>query len=37
MVPFVLSEPLNPDYASRAHGDPRNFDIFDFACNGTVA
>src|SRR5207253_2197537 len=29
MVPFILSEPLNPDYAMRAAGDPRNFDIFD--------
>lgn len=37
MVPFVLSEPLNPDHAARAAGDPRNFDVFDFACNGTVA
>jgi len=37
MVPFILSEPLRPDYAARVKGDPRNFDIFDFACNGTVA
>ena len=37
MVPFVLSEPLKPEYAARAKGDPRNFDIFDFTCNGTVA
>ena len=35
MVPFILSEPLKPDYAARAAGDPRNFDIFDFAVNGT--
>jgi len=35
MVPFVLSRPLKPAYASRAKGDPRNFDIFDFVCNGT--
>lgn len=34
MVPFLLSEPLQPDYARRAAGDLRNFDIFDFACNG---
>jgi phosphonoacetate hydrolase len=37
MVPLVLSEPLKPEYAARAKGDPRNFDIFDFACNGTIA
>jgi phosphonoacetate hydrolase len=34
MVPFILSEPLKPDYASRAAGDPRNFEIFDFTANG---
>jgi phosphonoacetate hydrolase len=34
MVPFILSEPLNPGYAAKAKGDPRNFDIFDFTCNG---
>ena len=37
MVPFLLSEPLRPEYLARAQGDPRNFDIFDFACNGTTA
>ena len=37
MVPFVLSEPLKPAYAAKALGDPRNFDIFDFTCNGTTA
>jgi phosphonoacetate hydrolase len=37
MVPFILSEPLKPEYAARAKGDPRNFDIFDFTCNGTTA
>ena len=36
MVPFVLSEPLQPAYLTRAQGDPRNFDIFDFTCNGTT-
>jgi phosphonoacetate hydrolase len=36
MVPFVLSRPLKPAYAARAKGDPRNFDIFDFVCNGTT-
>lgn len=35
MVPFVLSEPLNDTYSARMAGDVRNFDIFDFACNGT--
>jgi phosphonoacetate hydrolase len=35
MVPFVVSEPLNPAYLRRAQGDPRNFDIFDFTINGT--
>jgi phosphonoacetate hydrolase len=34
MVPLVLSEPLNDVYARWAEGDPRNFDIFDFVCNG---
>jgi phosphonoacetate hydrolase len=34
MVPFVLSERLNPEYSQRALGDVRNFDIFDFAING---
>ena len=34
MVPFVISEPLNPVYAAKAKADPRNFDLFDFVCNG---
>ena len=34
MVPFLISEPLNSGYAALAKGDPRNFDIFDFVCNG---
>ena len=34
MVPFLISEPLNAGYAALAKGDPRNFDIFDFVCNG---
>lgn len=34
MVPFLLSETLTPAYAARAAADVRNFDIFDFACNG---
>jgi phosphonoacetate hydrolase len=34
MVPFLLSAPLKADYVARARGDVRNFDIFDFTCNG---
>ena len=38
-VPFVLSAPLNAEYSARA-ADPssrlRNFDLFEFAINGTV-
>jgi phosphonoacetate hydrolase len=36
MVPFLLSAPLKPDYAARAKADVRNFDIFEFTCNGTI-
>jgi phosphonoacetate hydrolase len=35
MVPFVFSAPLNSAYTAHAKGDPRNFDLFDFLCNGT--
>ncbi|HSJ04508.1 MAG TPA: phosphonoacetate hydrolase [Verrucomicrobium sp.] len=35
MVPLVFSEPLKPEYAARAKGDPRNFDVCEFTCNGT--
>lgn len=35
MVPFLISEPLNSGHAALAKGDLRNFDIFDFVCNGT--
>jgi phosphonoacetate hydrolase len=35
MVPLIFSEPLNVAYATRATGDVRNFDIFEFTCNGT--
>jgi phosphonoacetate hydrolase len=35
MVPFIVSAPLNAHYAARARADVRNFDIFDFTCNGT--
>lgn len=34
MVPMVLSQTLNHTYAAKAARDPRNFDIFDFTCNG---
>ena len=36
MVPLVISEPLKPQYASRAAADPRNFDVFDFVLNGVA-
>ncbi len=35
MVPFLVSEPLSPDYSRKARGDLRNFDIFEFTVNGT--
>jgi phosphonoacetate hydrolase len=35
MVPMLLSEPLTDAYAAKAAGDSRNFDIFDFVCNGS--
>jgi len=35
MVPLVISHPLNSVYKMKAQGDPRNFDVFDFAVNGT--
>ncbi|WP_437194075.1 phosphonoacetate hydrolase [Planctomicrobium sp. SH527] len=35
MVPMILSEPLSPRYYALASADSRNFDIFDFTCNGT--
>jgi phosphonoacetate hydrolase len=34
MVPFIFSAPLTPEYSRRAKGDPRNFDLFDYLCNG---
>ncbi|MCA9198464.1 MAG: phosphonoacetate hydrolase [Planctomycetales bacterium] len=36
MVPLLVSEPLNATYRSKAQADPRNFDVFDFACNGSA-
>jgi len=36
-VPFVISQPLNADYAQRANAEQlRNYHIFDFAINGTA-
>ncbi|MFI4861246.1 MAG: phosphonoacetate hydrolase [Phycisphaerales bacterium JB063] len=35
MVPLLVSRPLSPAYLRKAQGDPRNYDVFDFACNGT--
>ncbi len=35
MVPLVVSHPLSTEYAAKLAGDPRNFDVFDIACNGT--
>jgi phosphonoacetate hydrolase len=35
MVPLVVSHPLNNVYKMKAQRDPRNFDVFDFAVNGT--
>ncbi|MBS1576418.1 MAG: phosphonoacetate hydrolase, partial [Bacteroidetes bacterium] len=37
MVPMLISHPLNEEYRIKAAGDPRNFDIFDFTVNGTIA
>jgi phosphonoacetate hydrolase len=34
-VPFLLSHPLDAEYRARAERRLRNFDIFDFALNGT--
>ena len=36
IVPLVISEPLSEAYLRKAQGDVRNFDVFDFACNGMV-
>jgi phosphonoacetate hydrolase len=33
MVPLVISKPLTPELRRIAEGDPRNFDVFYFACN----
>ena len=34
MVPLIFSGPLNAEYAAKAAADPRNFDVFDYVCNG---
>ena len=33
-VPFIFSGPLTVEYATMAEADPRNFDVFDYVCNG---
>jgi len=33
MVPLVVSRPLTPELTRLAQGDPRNFDVFHFACH----
>jgi phosphonoacetate hydrolase len=33
LVPLVLSKPLTPALKPIAEGDPRNFDVFLFACS----
>lgn len=36
-VPFVVSRPVSPDYAARASaGQVKNYQIFDYAINGTI-
>ncbi|MDG2381321.1 MAG: phosphonoacetate hydrolase [Pirellulaceae bacterium] len=37
MVPFLISEPIVDEYATKLAGDPRNFDLFEFTCNGVMA
>lgn len=37
MVPLIFNRPLNDRYRRLAQCDPRNFDVFDFAINGTEA
>ncbi|MFP6856500.1 MAG: phosphonoacetate hydrolase [Roseibacillus sp.] len=36
MVPLFVSEPLTDAYLDLVRRDPRNFDIFDIACNGSA-
>jgi phosphonoacetate hydrolase len=35
MVPLLLSERLGPTYRTKSQCDPRNFDVFDFACHAS--
>ena len=35
MVPFIISEQLNPAYTAKARADVRNFHLFDYLANGT--
>lgn len=37
MVPMIISEPLADSFVRMSQADPRNFDIFDFVCNGVRA
>lgn len=37
MVPLIVSEPLTAACLDMMRRDPRNFDVFDIACNGTIA
>lgn len=34
IVPFIVSEPLSETYVDATERDLRNYDIFDFCCNG---
>ncbi len=34
MVPFLFSAPLKSAFLQRSGADPRNFEIFDYLCNG---
>ncbi len=37
VVPLILNKKLSPEYSERlASGEARNFDVYDFLCNGTV-
>ena len=34
MVPLIFAGPLTAEYTAKAAGDPRNFEVFDYICNG---
>lgn len=37
IVPMILNKKLNADYQEKlASGEARNFDVYDFLCNGTI-